>query len=150
MQQWDQYYFIANKALYVCYSITSKKYIYKSWDTVYSSYSCSIIFVGQLARIDPLTVDIDWTRQIIYGGLKVFHTLIAGDVPRIPNSVPAKKYHMLTYGTETRGLKADNLQSLHEKTERMLVRWIMDRCVECCWRIESAVWICTIYHVYWN
>ena len=53
--------------------------------------NCLIIFVGQLARIDPLTVDIDWSRQIIYGSLEVFHTLTAGDVPRIPNSVPAKQ-----------------------------------------------------------
>ena len=44
---------------------------------------------------------------------------------------------MLTYGTETWAMKAENLHSL-ERMERMMVRVIE--------MIESAVWICTVQY----
>ena len=51
---------------------------------------------------------------------------------------------LLTYGTETWAMKAENLHSL-ERAERVLVRWI---CVVCLWRIGSEKRSCTVFWVF--
>ena len=48
-------------------------------------------------------------------------------------------------GTETMAMNAGHLNCL-ERTERMMVRWVYD-CMECRWRIERAVCICSLFGI---
>ena len=58
---------------------------------------------------------------------------------------------VLTYGTETWAMKAEDLHSL-VRAERMMVRWMCwwwDGYVECHWKTEGAKWIqCTVFWVF--